>query len=171
MVPTWDIVLLAFGGASIVYGLMLRERVIVTLLGAYAAMVITNVWGIAFYEMVTNQSAAVLSEQLVNTDNLSVFTMQMIVFSVVLLIIALKGGVLIHPDSVGTGMMSMLVLVLYGLLGAMLVASAILGFLPQDQLDIVYEGSNVARYLVDYQNWVLIAPLLVMLVSGWGQRD
>lgn len=171
MVPTWDIVLLAFGGASVVYGLMLRERVIVTLLGAYAATVIANVWGVVLYEMVTNQSAAVLSDQLVNTDNLSVFTMQMIIFAVVLLIIALKGGVLIHPDSVGTGMMSLLVLVLYGLLSATLVASAILGFLPQDQLDIVYEGSSSIRYLVDYRNWVLIAPLLVMLISGWGHRE
>lgn len=171
MVPTWDIVLLAFGGASIVYGLMLRERVIVTLLGAYAATVITNVWGIALYELVTNQSAAVLSDQIVNTDNISIFTMQMIIFAVVLLIIALKGGVLIHPESVGTGMMSMLVLVLYGLLSATLVASAVLGFLPQDQLAPMYENSATIRYLVDYQNWVLIAPLVVMLVSGWGHRE
>jgi len=171
MVPTWDIVLLAFGGASIVYGLMLRERVIVTLLGAYAAIVITNVWGIAFYEIVTNQSAAVLSEQLVNTNNISVFTMQMVIFAIVLLIIALKGGVLIHPESVGTGMMSMIVLVLYGLLSATLVASAVLGFLPQDQLGAIYDGSNIARYLVDYQNWIFIAPLLVMLISGWGARE
>ena len=36
---------------------------------------------------------------------------------------------------------------------------------------VIYDGSNIARYLVDYQNWVLIAPLLVMLISGWGARD
>ena len=63
MVPTWDLVLLVFGGASVVYGLMLRERVVVTLLGAYAAMIVADRWGEAIYQMVTNQSGAVLNEQ------------------------------------------------------------------------------------------------------------
>ncbi|MFH0905244.1 MAG: hypothetical protein V1826_00780 [bacterium] len=170
MVPTWDLVLLAFGGASIVYSLMLRERVVVTLLGAYAAMIVADRWGEALYRLVTDQGSSVLNTQLVHSSNLSVLTMQIILFAAVLLIVALKGGVLIHPESVGTGFISYGVLAAYGLLSAILVSSAILGFLPQDQLQTVYENSKVAKYLVDYQPWILIAPLVVMFLSGWGHR-
>lgn len=169
MVPTWDLVLLAFGGASVVYGLMLRERVLVTLLGAYAGMIVADRWGETLYKLLTDQGGAVLKEQLVQ-GNLSVFTVQIALFAAVMLIVALKGGVLIHPESLGIGFMSYGALVLYGLLGALLVASAVLGFLPQEQLSAVYEGSKVAKYLVDYQQWVLLAPMLVMLFSGWGVK-
>jgi len=169
MVPTWDLVLLVFGGASVVYGLMLRERVVVTLLGAYAAMIVADRWGEAIYQMVTHQSGAVLNEQFVQ-GNISVFTVQVILFAAVLLIVALKGGILIHPESLGSGFMSYGVLAMYGLLSATLIASAVLSFLPADQLQAVYDNSKSARYLVDYQTWLLIAPLVVMLISGWGYK-
>lgn len=170
MVPTWDIVLLVFGGASVVYGLMLRERVVVTLLGAYAGMIVADRWGEAVYRIITDQAPAILNQEIIG-GNVSVLTVQISLFAIVLLIVALKGGVLIHPASLGVGLMSHGVLVLYGVLGAALVGSAILGFLPSDQLEMIYESSRMARYLVDYQTWILIAPLIVMLLSGWGVRD
>lgn len=170
MVPTWDLVLLVFGGASVVYGLMLRERVLVTLLGAYAGMIVADRWGETIYRLVVDNAPAVLNQNVISS-NVSVLTMQIILFAVVMLIIALKGGVLIHPESLGIGVMSHVVLMLYGFLGAVLVASALLGFLPQDQLAVIYENSKWAKYLVDYQSWVLVAPLLVMMFSGWGRRD
>ena len=169
MVPTWDLVLLVFGGASVVYGLMLRERVVVTLLGAYAAMIVADRWGESIYRMVTSQSGAVLNEQFVN-GNISVFTVQVVLFAIVLLIVALKGGILIHPDSLGSGFMSYGVLAMYGLLSAVLIASAVLSFLPADQLQVIYDHSRSAKYLVDYQTWILIAPMAVMLISGWGHK-
>ena len=66
--------------------------------------------------------------------------------------------------------MSYGVLAMYGLLSATLIASAVLSFLPADQLQAVYDNSKSARYLVDYQTWLLIAPLVVMLISGWGYK-
>lgn len=170
MVPTWDLVLFVFGGASIVYGLMLRERIIVTLLGAYAGMIVADRWGETIFRLVTDNSPAILNQDIVS-GNISVLTMQIAIFVIVMLIIALKGGVLIHPESLGIGIMPHVVLMLYGFLGAMLVASAILGFLPQDQLAVIYENSKWAQYLVDYQSWVLMAPLVVMIFSGWGSRN
>lgn len=170
MVPTWDIVLLVFGGASVVYGLMLRERVMVTILGAYAGMIVADRWGEALYQILTDQAPAIINQEIIGS-NVSVLTVQIALFAIVLLIVALKGGVLIHPASLGVGIMSLGVLILYGVLGAALVASAVLGFLPSDQLSAIYEGSYIAKYLVDYQTWILIAPLIVMLLSGWGVRD
>jgi len=170
MVPSWDLVLLVFGGASVVYSLMLREKVVVTLLAAYAGMIVADRWGVALYDVLTKQSTGVLNEQFVN-GNVSVLTVQIALFAAVMLVIALRGGVLIHPDSVGIGFMSYLVLMLYGLLTAAVIASALLGFVPQEQLDQIYEGSKVAKQLVDYQAWLLVMPLILMLISGWGQKD
>lgn len=170
MVPSWDLVLLVFGGASVVYSLMLREKVVVTLLGAYAAMIVADRWGSALYHVVTEKSAGVLNEQFVN-GNVSVLTVQIALFAIVMLVIALKGGVLIHPDSIGNGFISYGVLILYGVLTAAVIASAILSFTPKDQIDAIYASSKIAKQLVDYQAWLLIAPLVLMLISGWGQKD
>ena len=169
MVPSWDLVLLVFGGASVVYSLMLREKVVVTLLAAYAAMIVADRWGGALYQLVTKQSGGVLNEQFIN-GNVSVLTVQIALFALVMLVIALRGGVLIHPESIGNGFTSYGVLMLYGLLTAAVIASAILGFMPKEQLDVIYSSSKIAKQLVDYQAWLLVAPLVLMLISGWGHR-
>ena len=169
MVPTWDLVLLVFGGVSIVYSLMLREKVVVTLLGAYAAMIVADRWGLALYNVIEKQSTGVLNEQFVQ-GNISVLTVQILLFAAVMLIVALRGGILIHPDSVGVGFMAYLILILYGLLTAAVIASVLLGFVPEEQLVNIYENSKYAKYLVDYQAWLLIAPVALMFISGWGQR-
>jgi hypothetical protein len=143
---------------------------VVTLLAAYAGMIVADRWGEALYHILTKQSGSVLNEQFVS-GNISVLTVQIALFAIVMLIIALKGGVLIHPDSVGVGFMSYLVLIGYGLLTAALIASALLGFVPKAQLDQIYESSKIAKQLVDYQAWLLVFPLMLMMISGWGQKN
>ena len=170
MIPTWDIVLMAFAGVSILYGLMLRERVVVTLLGAYAAIIVADKWGEGLYKVITEEGSQVFNQQILQ-GSLSVFTVQLVLFAVVMLIVALRGGILIHPESMGVGMVSHIVQMAYGLLIAALIASAVLGFAPAEQIQTIYENSMVAKYMVDYQAWILIAPLILMFVSGWGHRD
>jgi len=102
--------------------------------------------------------------------NVSVFTVQLVVFSIVMLIVALRGGVLIHPESMGQGFFAYIVQMIYGLLIAAMIASVILGFVPQDQIQIIYNASKIAKPLVDYQAYLLIAPLVLMFISGWGHR-
>jgi hypothetical protein len=169
MIPNWDIVFLAFGGVSLVYGLMLRERVVVTLMGAYAAMIVADRWGEALYHVVTEQGGQVLNQSFIH-GNVSVFTVQLVLFAVVMLIVALKGGMLIHPDSMGNGFFAHIVQMVYGLLIAAMIASVILGFVPHDQVAAIYENSKIAKPLVDYQAWLLVAPLILMFISGWGHR-
>jgi hypothetical protein len=170
MIPNWDIVFLAFGGVSLVYGLMLRERVVVTLLGGYAAMIVADRWGEALYKIVTEQGGHILNQNLIQ-GNVSVFTVQLVLFAIVMLIVALRGGVLIHPESMGVGFFSHIIQMIYGLLIAAMIASVVLGFVPVDQVQAIYDNSKIAKPLVDYQAWLLIAPLVLMFVSGWGHRD
>lgn len=160
---------MVFGGASVVYSLMMREKVVMTLLAAYAGMIVADRWGVALYNLLTKQSTGVLNEQFVH-GNVSVLTVQIALFAIVMLVIALRGGILVHPDSVGIGFMSYIVLMLYGLLTAAVIASALLGFVPKEQLDVIYSSSKIAKQLVDYQAWLLVAPLILMVISGWGQK-
>lgn len=170
MIPNWDIVFLAFGGVSLVYGLMLRERVVVTLLGAYAAMIVADRWGEALYKLVTEQGSQILNPSFLN-GNISVFTVQLVLFSIVMLIVALRGGVMIHPESMGVGFSAHIIQMIYGLLIAGMIASVILGFVPAEEVKAIYDNSQIAKPLVDYQAWILIAPLVLMFVSGWGHRN
>lgn len=171
MSPSWDLVLLVFGGASVVYSLMLREKVVVTVLAAYAAIIVADRWGVSLYKVISEESGEFLKKPLLDGGELSIFTVQVVLFAVTMLVIALRGGVLIHPESVGRGFFSIFFLIAYGLATATMIASAIIGFMPPDYASQLYESSVMAKQLVDYQAWLLIAPLILMIVSGWGHRD
>jgi len=158
MSPTWDLVLTIFFAVSLLYGLLLRERVVVTLLGTYAAILITERWGEAIYNLLS-QGPLVTSQ-----SSLSVFTVQMILLVAILLIISLKGGILIHPASVGRGLISHLVMAIYGLLAAALIAAAIISFLPSATKETLLEGSRVAHFVASHTTWWLILPIILMLV-------
>jgi len=158
MNPSWDLVLMIFFMVSLLYGLLLRERVVVTLLGAYAAVLITEHWGEAIYKLL---SQGPLSG---SQENLSIFTVQLVLLVAILLVVSLKGGILIHPASVGRGLIAHLVMALYGLLAAALIASAVIGFLPPATQEILLESSNLARFISSHTTWWLILPIILMLV-------
>jgi len=165
MVPTWDLVLLVFLGASLVYGfLMGREKVVVTLLGAYVGLVIANQWGAAAFSMINHQNAVINNQWM--SGNLSVFVVKVVLFAAVLLLVALKGGLLSHSLGGGGGLMGFAVQAGYSVLNAALIASSILNFLPEETKKQVVDGSLIAAPLVNLYAWWLILPLLFMLVAG-----
>ncbi len=157
MNPSWDLVLAIFFIVSVLYGFLLRERVVVTLLGAYAAVLITERWGEAIHQLISQR--ALTGE----SGTLPIFTVQIILLVGVLLIISLKGGILIHPASVGRGLMAHLVMALYGFLSAALIASAVVSFLPSATQEMLLSGSVLARFLIRYATWWLILPIVLML--------
>lgn len=164
MVPTWDLVLLVFLGASLVYGfLMGREKVIITLLGAYVGLVIANQWGASAFTMLSNQGAVSTWA----SGNLSVFVVKVVLFTVVLLLIALKGGLLAHGFGGSGGLMGLAVQTGYSLLNATLIASSVLNFLPEETKRQIVEGSTIAAPLVNFYSWWLILPLLFMIVASF----
>lgn len=159
MSPTWDLVLIVFFLVSALYGLLLRERVVVTLLGTYAAILVADKWGEAIYKLLAQNSPLLAS-----SGSASVFAVQLSLFVLVVLVVSLKGGILIHPESVGRGLFANLVMALYGLLAAALIASFVLGFLPRETREILLEASRLARFVANYTTWWLILPLALMLV-------
>jgi len=166
MVPTWDLVLLVFLAASLVYGfLMGREKVIITLLGAYVGLVIANQWGAAAFSMIS-QDNTVINNGWMN-GNLSIFVVKIVLFAAVMLLIAVKGNLMLNGAMGGGGIMGFVVQTGYSLLNAALIASSILNFLPDETKQQVTSGSFIAAPLVNFYSWFLIMPLLFMIVASF----
>jgi hypothetical protein len=159
MSPTWDLVLIVFFIVSCLYGLLLRERVVVTLLGTYAAVLITERWGESIYKLL---ASGPLSS--VNKGSISIFAVQIILLVLILLVISLKGGILIHPSSVGRGLMAHGIMAVYGVLAAALLASSVISFLPPATQTTMLAASPIARFVFDHTTWWLILPIIMMLV-------
>ena len=104
MVPTWDLVLLVFLAASLVYGfLMGREKVIITLLGAYVGLVIANQWGAAAFSMISQENTVINNGWM--DGNLSIFVVKIVLFAAVMLLIAVKGNLMLN-GAMGGGSIS-----------------------------------------------------------------
>ena len=121
MVPTWDLVLLVFFAASVVYGfLMGKDKIMVTILGAYVGLVIANQWGARVFSLVSEESA-VLNDSWIQ-GNLSVFIVKVVLFAIVLLIVALRGGLLTQITG-NNGVMGMVMPLVYSVFSAALIAA------------------------------------------------
>jgi len=169
MVPTWDLVLLVFFTASVVYGfLMGKDKIMVTILGAYVGLVIANQWGARVFSIVSEQSA-VLDDSWIK-GNLSVFIVKVILFAIVLLIVAMRGGMIPQMSGNG-GILGMVMPLFYSVFSAALIAASILDFLPEETRNQVIENSIIAAPLVAYYSWWLILPIVLMLITGWFTRE
>jgi len=167
MVPTWDLVLLVFFAASLIYGFLLgKDKMMVTILGAYVGLVIANQWGARVFDLVSKQSTVVNTEWM--HGNLAVFVVKTALFALVLLIIALKGGWSFR--ALGGGIFGMIIPIMYSVFNAALIAASILDFLPEDTRAQVVNNSVIATQLVAYYSWWLILPVLLIFVSGWVAR-
>ena len=169
MMPTWDVVLLVFFAASIVYGFLLgKDKIMVTILGAYVGLVIANQWGARVFDLVSTQSGVLNTGWM--HGNLSVFIVKTSLFALVLLIVALKGGWLLHPPG-GMGVFGMTMPLMYSVLNATLIAASVLDFLPEETRKQVVEKSIIAAPLVAYYSWWLILPVLLIFVLGWFSKE
>ncbi|MFH0912447.1 MAG: hypothetical protein V1807_02195 [Patescibacteria group bacterium] len=170
MVPTWDLVLLVFFAASLIYGfLMGKDKILVTILGAYVGLVIANQWGDRVFNFVAQQT------EILNTGwmqgSLSIFVAKVVLFAFVLLIIAMKGGWLVRPVLGGGGVFGMVLPLVYSMASAVLIAASVLDFLPEETRGQVIEKSMVAAPLVHYYAVWLVLPVIIIWVSSWFTKE
>ena len=161
MTPTWDLVLVIFVGASLVYGfLMGRDRVVVTLLGAYVGLVIANQWAARALNFVTEQSPF-LSDELAS-ENLSIFLTKLALFIGTILVIVLMGGFVSSIFTRGNTIINLVIQLIYSFLSATLIAASIVEFLPEETKVQVIEGSSLIGTLVTYYSWWLALPVVLI---------
>lgn len=171
MVLTWDLVLIVFFVASIIYGFLIgREKIIVTLLGAYVGLVIANQWAGNALGWLTDQSTSPAIDGEWISGNISIFAIKVGLFIASLLIIALCSGLVVQSFMGGNGLMGLMVQLGYSLLSAALIAASIIQFLPEESKNQLVEGSGIASLLISYYAVILFMPVMLMLVGSFLSR-
>lgn len=170
MLPTWDLVILVFFAASVVYGfLMGKDKILATILGAYVGLVIANQWGARVFNLVSSQTGVLNTGWM--HGSLSVFIVKVVLFALVLLVIAMKGNLLPHLPGSSNGIFGFAIPLVYSFLSAALIASSVLDFLPPDARGQIVEKSLIVAPLVAYYSWWLILPVIMMIVFGWFSKE
>jgi hypothetical protein len=164
MVANWDLVLLVFFASTLLFSLLLKERILVVLLGAYVGMAVANQWGESLYQLV-NKGATILNQDVIS-GKISIVAVQIVAFALVLLIVAFKGGLLVHP-AVTQGFMGYIGLIAYGLLTGALIAWTIMNYLPSGIRESIVLGSQIADKLMAYGGWWVALPVVVMIIVNF----
>lgn len=167
--PSWDLFITLFLIISVGYGfLMQRERIVVTIVSAYLALVVSQMFWPSVFGFFHGDNP-LLGRYFVRAD-LSEAQVQIGLFVISMILISTKAGI---DAQKGKGWLSPFeLLVLSGLAGAV-IATTIIGYLPEESRTHLAEQSRFVFYLVHYHNLLLIAPIAAMVALGFhkGARE
>ncbi len=162
--PSWDLVITLTFVIGITYGfIMLRDKILVTLLSLFAGSVIAN----AFAEPIQkffNGDTAFLNKVWVQSSA-SPFAIKVALFMGVVILIGAKAGLVGRR----TGF-SLIEIAAYSFFNVCIALSTILSFMPPDQLKQFTDASKLATLLVTHQMLWLIAPLILLAAMSHSPR-
>ncbi len=158
--PSWDLVITLSFVIGITYGfIMLRDKVLVTLLSLYAANVIATSLAEPVQKFF-NGDVALLNKIWVQSSA-SPFTIKLVIFGAVLVIIGAKGGLAGRRSG-----FSMFELAAYSFFNVCIALASIFSFMTPDQLKGFTETSHFARLIIDHRLVWFVAPLVILAVMG-----
>lgn len=161
-VPSWDLFITLFFIIGIAYGFMLqREKVVVTTIATYAAIVVTQIFGDTVQQFF--QGDKTILGQIFIRANTTPFTIQIGLFVAVIALISAKAGL---SGGKGKGMMSPLEIIGHSFLGTALILSTILSFMPIEEQQSIMAQSNLAAKLINMHNIWVILPIIGLIASG-----
>lgn len=162
-VPSWDLFLAIFFVVSIGYSFVLqRDKVVVTLLGIYAGIVMAQVLGEplqAFF-----QGDKTIGNQLFIKANASPFTIAAGIFLVTTILVSVRSG--LGNRSSGGGKLTMFELALFSFLNSALILTAVFSFMAPEARATFAEHSRIARVFIDREVWWMVAPLIALIATG-----
>ncbi len=158
--PSWDLVITLFFVIGITYGfVMLRDRIIVTLLSLYAATVVANTLSEPIVKFF-NGDVTLLNKVWVESSA-SPFFIKLFLFGAVILLIGAKSGL----RGTRSGF-SFFELGAYSFFTVAIALSSVFTFMDPAKLAGFTASSKLVSLLVQHHNLWLIAPLLVLLILG-----
>lgn len=158
--PSWDLVITLMFVIGVTYGfIMLRDRVLVTLLSLYAGFVVANLLAEPIFKFF-NGDIALLNKLWVESS-VSPFYIKTFLFMAVVLLIGAKSGLVGRRSG-----FSFFELAAYSFLNVCIGLSAIFSFMEPDKLKAYTDASKLAAAIVNHQNLWFIAPLIILLALG-----
>jgi hypothetical protein len=150
---------------GISYGFILqREKILATILAVYVAWAVANVWAKPIFGLLTGKT--MLAGQLWFRTDLTLFHVQVGLFVVIVVLLALKGDFADITRRIG-GSSSPIIVFLYSFLNAGLVLSIIFSFMGPRAMNYLSHISHLANLVIDYKNWWIVAPAVIMIIAGF----
>lgn len=163
--PSWDLVITLFFVIGVAYGfIMLRDRIMVTLLSLYAGTVVANALSEPIHKFFTGD-VAILNKLWVESS-IQPFYIKTALFAGVVLLIGAKGNLSGRRSN-----FSFFELLAYSFFNVCIALSSIFAFMEPDKLKAYTEASKLATLVVKHQTFWYIAPLLVLLILGGSMRS
>lgn len=163
--PTWDLFITLCFLIGMGYGLILgRSRIVVTLIASYIGFAVANEIGNALYQILTGST--LLNESIWIQSNISIFAVKTFLFAAIVVVLTMKGEFTAIPGAFATGFKGTIITALYSFLTSGLVISSIIYFLPKITQDALLTQSSLAVTVLQYRNWWLFLPVLLMVVVG-----
>jgi len=165
--PSWDLAITVFFLIGIAFGYILqREKIVATLLSVYVALVVTQVFSgnvFAFF-----QGDKTLFNQVWIRNNSSPFTIRVIIFMLVIMLLSAKGGI---SGSKSKGIFSPIEILGLSFLTTGLILSSIFYFMPPESRDALMANSRMATLVIKYYLWWVIVPVIVLIGLGFFHRS
>lgn len=160
--PTWDLFIGLFFIIGVSYGFILqREKVVITLISIYAALVVTQIvtpFALGFF-----QGDKTVGSIFVKA-NVSPFTIQTAIFGLIIILLTVRSGLVGRS---GRGLLSPFEVAVFSLLNSALILTTVLFFLPEEVRGSLADQSRFAKIIIQRHDLWTIAPVLFLIILGF----
>jgi hypothetical protein len=158
--PSWDLVITLVYVIGVTYGfIMLRDRVLVTLLSLYAGNLLANLFAPSVQKFF-NGDVAILNKLWVESS-MSPFTIKMGLFAIVVILLSAKSGLTGRRHN-----FSFLEMAAYSFFNVSIALVSVFSFMEPDKLKAYTDASKLVAAVMQHQTVWFIAPLVVLAVLG-----
>ncbi len=159
MTPSWDLFIILFFVIMTIYGLLLgKGRVLNILINSYIGYVIAVEVGDLAYNRIS------MIPSLPQGFSASLFAVEVLLFVSVIFIMTLRSELITSSkDSTAN---NVIYTAIYGFLSAGLITSSIFSFMGEAERMSLLSGSVVAGYVYTYRLLWLVAPIIVVVITG-----
>jgi hypothetical protein len=160
--PSWDLFILLFLIIAVGYGfLMQRERIVVTMVAAYLGFIISALFWPEVFGFF-HGTHPLLGRYFIRAE-VSEAQVQIGLFVISMILVSSKAGI---DAEKGRGWLSGFELFVLSALTGALIAAVILGYLPEAARTALAEQSKLIRYLVQYHDLAILAPIAGLVLLG-----
>ena len=165
--PTWDLFITLFFIIAVAFGFILqRDKVVLTTISIYVALVITGVLADPILQFFAGEKAIFNSVFIKGINN--PFIIKATLLTIVIAIVTTKSGL----EGKGSGgILSPLELLAYSFLNAALIMSSIFFFMEVSMRDGFAETSKLAGFIINHYTWWVVLPVALLIALGIKRGD
>ncbi len=162
--PSWDLALTVIFLIGIAFGYILqRDKIVGTLLGVYAGLVVTQAVAGSIQQLF--QGDSFLFNQVWIKANANPFSIRAVLFGLTIAIVATKANIASGKSK--SMLLSPLEIIVYSIMTTGLIIASVFFFMPGDARTPYMLTSQIAKFIIQNYTWWIVSPILFMIVSGF----